>query len=67
MNLFSYDSFSCTVMANTENWMDEIDSIVMHHIETIENVFDDLKEAAAASSSENPNLMSERIDDAQQR
>lgn len=65
-------------MADAENLMDEIDLIVMHHIESIERIFDDLKlELAAAaattaaaelsSSSANPNSMSERINTAQQR
>lgn len=63
-------------MANSENLMDEIDLIVMHHVETIDNVFKDLKKALAtaaataaesSSSSENPNLLNERVDIAQQR
>lgn len=66
-------------MANPDSIMDEIDSIVLHHVETIDKVFDDLKKAvtttAAAAESEiesvsttaSPNFLRERIDSAQQR
>lgn len=60
--------------------MDEIDSIVLHHVESIDTVFDDLKKALATpptttsadtaeseSPATDPNFLKERIDAAQQR
>lgn len=60
-------------MANKESLNEEIDEIVSYHIQSIGNVFDDLKKAVAAdtpsssSDSEEPIVLHERINIAQQR
>lgn len=61
-------------MANSENLMVEIDSIVPHQVESIDTVFDDLKKelatpttAAALFACGKSKFLEERIDAAQQR
>lgn len=58
-------------MTDKERLMDEIDSIFGDHLESIGNVFDDLKKAtavdASSSDGEKFNFLHERIDIAQQR